>query len=714
MSTTSGPQTKSSLRLTFAFILSVMVTLTAVVIISVSYFGSRQSTLTVSETIMAQVAQVTDQRIRGFLTEPRLAVEVAARNLTSGVVDTGDLSAVEACLYDAMHTHPTLNLLNYGDAQGRFVMVKRMDDGSLSTKLISVSDEEGRQVEWRHREVGAPVGDVARVQPAPDDIYDPRKRPWYQTAVEAGSFAWTDVYVFYTDQIPGLTAATPVRRDGELIGVVSADIGLMGFSSFLAQVEVGKAGSAVLMSHRGEIIGSPRADDLVVERTSDAGETTLELRPAAESHMPAIQALGEDSSFIRSMKSDQFEGYTLRLEVGEPTETWLGWLQTIEVEPDKTWLVAVVAPEDDFLGDVKRLNTRNVMMAVIFSVGALIVSLLLARWISNSLQKLVIESERIRALEFDDPVDLSSPFKEVFDVLDAFDGMKTGLRSFQKYMPVDLVRILLERHEEPELQSELQRVTVYFSDIAGFTTVSEQVGPEDMAWRLGHYLGSQSKVIRSRQGTVVQYVGDAIMAFWNAPLPVDGHPTQATLAALECQEVVAHLWEDETDAPSFPTRMGVHTTEVAVGHFGSPDRLYYGAVGDGVNIAARLESANKQYGTWIILSEDTHRELPEGLLETRRLDTVVLKGRATPTGIYELLGQVGQVPEDVLKARDLYEEGLSLYFDRQWDEAIQRFRAARALRHDDLAAEVFIERAECQQSDPPPPDWDRAHHLEKK
>ncbi|MBN2800769.1 MAG: hypothetical protein JXX28_16630 [Deltaproteobacteria bacterium] len=675
-----------------------MVLITAVSLGVVSHLGARSTTLAVSHTVVEQVAALTEARTHAYLDSPRRAASLVAHQLAQGAVEQG--GGLEALLYYTLVAHDELAMVSYGDERGAFTMVKRLADGSLGTKQIRVT-EAGREVRWRYRAPGAEVGDILREEVVADDPYDPRARPWYAAGREA--FAWTDVYLFYTDKAPGITAATPVVREGQFSGVVSVDLGLRQFSEFLAGLEVGQRGLAVILDGAGHIVGSPDPGDMVREQE----DGTLVLRLAGESTVPAVAALAPLLAADPAARTARIERYS------SGGEEFLASLLPIDIEPDRRWLIAVVVPEDDFLGQVKSMNRRNGMLGGTLVLLTLLASLALSRHISRALQTLVVEADRMRSLRFDQAVDARSSFREVYQVLDALEGMRTGLRAFERYMPVELVRLLLERHEEPRLQSELRRVTVYFSDIAGFTTVSEQVGPTEMATRLGDYLGTQTHVIQDEKGTVVQYVGDQIMAFWNAPLDVPDHARRACAAALDCQQVVAHLWEDEQEAPSFPTRVGIHTCEVAVGHFGSPDRLYYGAVGDGVNLASRLEGANKFYGTWILVSEDTRTEL-DGEFEFRWLDRVVVKGRVKPTALFELLGRKGSVAADTLAARDRYEEGLRCYFDRDWDGAESALRQAAALRGDDQAAALFLERCAMARVSPPPAGWDRAHHMEKK
>ncbi len=688
--------------MTYGAVLGAMVLLTSVVLITVSHYNARENMLDVSRTFVGQVTDVTYQRTAAFLDEPRIVNHTTVRDLRNGLIGLERPHGMETYFYDTLLVHGGVHLMNYADTQGNFLMVKRMPDGSMSTKSIRIEmveqppNGDGTQpqpiprriTEWVHRHAGDDIEAVKERMLDPDDSYDPRERPWFIGARQANELFWTDAYIFYTDKAPGITVSIPYVIDGDFRGVTSVDIGLADFSRFLSELQIGDRGSAFIIDHRGNLIASPDPSDLVAEAPD--GGSDLTLHKAQESTVPALAAISALPVFKRAM-DETAEGTFSTMHFESEGEYWLGAVQPIRVAPGKEWLIVVVAPEDDFLAQIKTHNQVNLVVAVVFVFLALILSALLSRWISSSLRLLVDESRKIEELNFDQPSEIKTQFREIHDVLAAFEGMKTGLRAFQKYMPLKLVRILLESQAEPELASENKVITIWFSDIAGFSAVAERLEPQEMSVALGHYLGDITKVIEGRDGTVVQYVGDEIFALFNAPLPVDQHPLKACEAVIEARNLVASMYDGEGGTVPLPTRFALHTTEVAVGHFGSPERLYYGAVGDGVNLTSRLEGANKQYGTDIIISEDVWRQVADHF-ESRRLDTIIVKGRTTEIGIYELLGRKGEVDADLLAARTHYEDALALYAHMDWDDAIEACKKALEIRKDDRAARMLATR----------------------
>ncbi len=699
------PRWRPGLGPTVGLLIVGMVLVTAGATLAITTYGARSSALAVSEDLIRQVSRRTQDRVESFLDVPRDALALGQRQADAGVLDLEDLTAAEAWFFDFMSVYESVGAVNYGDREGNFLMVKRMPDGALSTKRV-LRDPElpgGRETTWRRRTPGAELDEVYRVDHDPDDTYDPRLRPWYVGAEAARGLFWTRVYVFWSDKQPGITASLPVREAGELDiqGVLSLDISLADFSQFLAGLQVSDHGRAIVLDTQRRVVAGVRLDP-------DDAEAA-ELPSLAGSGVAEIEALSALPEVDRALERGREQ--PLHFAVGG--EPWIGVLSPIRVATGNNWVIGVLAPESDFLASLERSASQS-RAALLVCVGlALLLSGVLTRWLTRSLRVLVVETQAVRDLELDQSPVLDAPFREIGEVLEAFEGMKTGLRSFQKYVPIKLVRKLLEEKKEPELGGEALTLTLYFSDIANFTPISERLGAMAMAIHLGAYHSAMTRAIQDREGTVVQYVGDEIMAFWGAPSPVGDHAGAACAAALAAQEIVDTLWADEPEIPRFETRIGLHTATVAVGHFGSEERLYYGAIGDGVNLCSRLEGINKHYGTRIIASEVTRAAAGDRYV-WRRLDRVAVKGKLEPTEIFELLGPAGGVPVGRIDAARCYEQGLEHYLERRWPQAVERFRAALSLRPEDRAAELMIERCEAFGEQPPPEHWDGVFAMQHK
>jgi adenylate cyclase len=288
---------------------------------------------------------------------------------------------------------------------------------------------------------------------------------------------------------------------------------------------------------------------------------------------------------------------------------------------------------------------------------------------------------------------------------DAVDRMKAGLRSFERYIPVELVRELLRSGREARLGGETRELTIHFSDIAGFTGIAERMAPDAIVAELGEYFELMTRILRQHEGTVDKFMGDGILAFFNAPRPVSGHAAQACRAALEAQASLGELAarREAAGRPVFRARIGLEIGEVLVGNIGTPDRFAYTVIGDAVNLASRLEGLNKFYGTSIIGTERLREAAGPGF-EWRRLDRVAVVGRREGTQVSELLGVEGRTPADILDARDAYEMALASYLAGDFGTALAGFHAALDARPDDLAAATMVRRTRKLKR-APPADW---------
>jgi adenylate cyclase len=293
--------------------------------------------------------------------------------------------------------------------------------------------------------------------------------------------------------------------------------------------------------------------------------------------------------------------------------------------------------------------------------------------------------------------------------------MKTSLRSFSHYVPVDLVQDVIASGREAQLGGATRDLTLLVSDIAGFTAISERLTPDALVAQLGQYLEVVTAAIRAEGGTIDKFIGDGIVTFFNAPSLLPQHPAAACRAALAAQAAAGALNERWTahGLPAFNTRIGLNRGDVVVGNIGTPERFAYTAIGDAMNLASRLEGLNKAYGTLILASETVWMETASQF-EWRTLDRVAVVGRDQSTLVFELLGKLGEMSGTVLEARDRYESALDAYFAQRFSEAAAGFAVAGRLRRDDRAAEAMLQRSIQLASNPPQPDWNGVHASVEK
>lgn len=277
---------------------------------------------------------------------------------------------------------------------------------------------------------------------------------------------------------------------------------------------------------------------------------------------------------------------------------------------------------------------------------------------------------------------------------------------FGKYVSPVVIDNLIKNPDMIKLGGEKREITLLFSDIRGFTAITEKLPPEELVHLLNEYLTEMAKIIIKNEGLVDKYMGDAIMAFWGAPVEQLSHAKKACSSSLEMMDRLQELqkkWKKD-DIPSFDIGIGINSGEAIVGNMGSLTRLDYTALGDPVNVASRLEGLNKIYGTNIIIGEYTHKLIKDDFM-TRKLDTVRVWGKKEAINIYELVSSKNKPNRMQYDFIRLYETGLALYFRKEWTKAIISFQGALELM-DDHASQIFIARCKKFMKKPPPRDWD--------
>ena len=297
------------------------------------------------------------------------------------------------------------------------------------------------------------------------------------------------------------------------------------------------------------------------------------------------------------------------------------------------------------------------------------------------------------------------------------DKMKRRIKkAFGHYLAPSLVERLAGESAPPELGGELRRVTVMFTDIAGYTTLAETLSeqPDRLVTILNRYFTVISTIVEDHGGYVVSYVGDAVMAAWGAPSSDPEAERHAVEAALACQKGLGvfnrEVIRGEYGLPGIGTRFGINSGIALVGNTGSATRLGYTVTGDTTNLAARLEAANKIYGTQLMIGEETARRLSDAFV-LRRLDRLVVKGKSKPVKVYEVVGHAPDVSEERLGRIREFHAAMALYYRRRFASALEAFSRLTA---SDEAARVYSERCLRFEKTPPPVTWDRSFVSETK
>jgi adenylate cyclase len=373
---------------------------------------------------------------------------------------------------------------------------------------------------------------------------------------------------------------------------------------------------------------------------------------------------------------------------------------------------------------IRRINALTFVGAAVIGLGLFT---LLGYRLHGAFRRLLDGTRRVEEGQLTVELPVTSR-DEIGQLTGSFNRMIAELRSkerikdtFGKFVDPRIVATLLGGQAAGQQAAERRAVTIFFSDIKGFSSLSEQLTADVMVRVLNAYFTAVTKVIREQRGIVDKYIGDAVMAFWAPPFsPGDQHAADACLAALAQQEAIGEFRRALSDVtglrrnvPDFKVRMGLATGEVVIGTIGSETTKSYTVIGDTVNVASRLEGVNKVYGTSIIASEETVR-LAGHVVEARELDLLIVTGKTEPLRVFELLGRAGALAPALADLREAFAEGLAAYRETKWDVAERKFHACLALAPADGPARAFLERVALLRATPPGGDWNGVWGLDRK
>lgn len=516
-------------------------------------------------------------------------------------------------------------------------------------------------------------------------IEDIRTLRGYQAAKESRTLIIENPALNPDTGYPVIFMRVPIVKDGSFIGCASANITLEILSRFLnshrasphSTTIIAHANNAMIIAMPNQKMGIRKENDRLLMATmndvaNDDAREAYRLRREA----------GRDDFFFRSPRNgDEISASFTRFpgSFGQP------------------WEVIVLTPTSDFVGPLERTNRQ-----MIFLIGALTgIELLLiyffSRLLSRPIEGVSRELRSVEDLSFSRGTPATSIIKEIKDLQLAAALFETSLRSFSSFVPIDVVRKLIKTGTPLTLGVEQRFVTVLFADLQDFSGLAEQMAPDDLLGQLSVYFEAVSHAIAEEHGTVDKFIGDGIMAFWGAPAHRPDHVLRACCGALRSTRRMRRIndsWTAE-GRPRLHLRIGLHCADVLVGNVGSSERLSYTVMGDGVNVAARLESINKSFGTTICISDSVLEAAGEDII-ARPIKTIQVKGRKNQFMIYELMGirnstdPESSAPDHAERLCEMTRAASDLFEQGRLDEAAEHYRNISLAFPDDPVAKSML------------------------
>lgn len=662
--------------------------------ISFTYVKNSETILNFSKWAVKRVAAVVIQKLESVKQVSEMIPSVIAGTIQDEAEVSLDNKALVAGLLDEVKFCPFLTGIYVATEQGNLIGVSNIHlyaQTHYSSHASDLLPAEARfglysidnaapspyQI-WYYKDESFHTVASERIEFAP---FDPRTRPWYVGAKEAGSLFWTNVYHYVPTHQPGISVARPFYdQHGQVIGAVGADLSLSFFSEFIAQQKVGKTGEVFIFNNEGKIV-VPRETSL----TPDG----------------AVQ-----QAFSQFTKAKQ-EKLVFTYDHIE----YLAYFTTFPLIPENGWLIAVIVPINDFFEGMFAMQKEVALISLLILIISGMIVIYYAKKISSPIVQLAHEVDRIQKLDLDSETRVFSHIREVNQLDNSIAAMRLAMRSFGRYVPKEIVKQLFQKEKEIVLGGVKKEITVFFSDIRGFTQISESLPTEILMPQLSAYFDEVSKVILQCHGTIDKYIGDSVMAFWGAPSRLADHTIQACIAALYCKAVIDKFNSEQhcLHKEEFKTSMGIHTGMVIVGNIGTKERMNYTVIGDVVNTAARLQKLDREYEAGIIVSEEVKAKI-EGHFALRPLDYAHVKGKKEKIHIYEVLGLTNKeflhvhaegsclagfdimaTPSQVALAK-LFSEAYTHYTEGKTAEAKMLFEQALEQFPDDFPTKFYLKR----------------------
>ena len=682
-----------SVGIAVSMLVALSIGVSTFIVHSLWWTTARTNSRVLAAEINSQIANTVRIEVGATLTSAEAAWAAVRTIFVQNVIETRQADKREFVFLSQLQAQPNISWIFFGWPNGNFFASHRLGDGGL--EMIEIDKDIRDRMLRKDRYIFIP-GDIQfEKRNFTETAYDPRDHAWFGNFMGLNSQGWIEA-----GELPGgnktvyaFAGSVDVNRKRQ--GVLAVAIETDRLSRFLATLSPGGFGAAFILDADGKVIAVPDAEaDEVTPARMGAGEL---YEVAMISGQKLLGSPGEYASGSQTTRI-MIDGVPYAVAL-----TPLGFYG---------WRVATVIPESAFLSRIDKalINLIYIVIGVVLVATGLAIWLV-RRVVANPLARIAEDMSKIERFDVERISRRPSRLAELANLSAATVSMAAGLSAFRKYVPTDLVRMLVAEGIKTQPGGEIKRISVLFCDVAGFTGLSERFGP-GIVELMEPFFSAASEAIVRHDGTIDKFMGDAVMAFWGAPRKDDNHAENACRAALDLVKSVAKAGIEDEEGNSLRVRIGLNSGDALVGNIGSEQRLNYTAIGDVVNVASRLEGANKDYGTHILIGPETRREASEAII-ARELDTLTVFGRAKELVVYELIAMADEA-ERSFDWIEAYQQGLLHYRAAQFEQAVAAFETADRVRCGDPVSIAMKTRAQAYLKNPPAQDWRAVTNTDKK
>lgn len=516
-------------------------------------------------------------------------------------------------MLEQLRIYSYLNSIYLANNEGVFIQVRRYP--SLIVRVIKKEDK--RFVDtWYTKNSDLETIDIKTT----DSDYTPNSRIWYEIAHDSEHTFWSEPYLYATSHELGITVSRAIfDENGTKTKVAGADITYQRFNQFLSTQAKKIGGNILIFDTKQNIIAS-----------------SFKKHQANTKEIPKLNS--SNSGIFSQSYQNYLQGKKSGIVEDENGQKYIYFFYPFPKDSSQKWEILTLIPQKIILGDILLTIYQTIAISLVILILFIFIVMYLSKKISRPIRTITQQIKSIETLQLDIEISEDSQITEIRAVQHSLNSLKIALSSFIKYIPVDLVKRLIELNQEAKIGGREKDLAIMFTDIENFTTISEAMHPSDVATELSEYFDVINRVIKQKYGTIDKYIGDGVLAFWGAPKEVENPILLAVQSLIEIEKEIKKFnihREKENKAP-FKTRIAVHYGKTLVGNIGSKDRLNYTIIGDSVNITARLEAINKQYGTYNIISDEVYAHI-KGMYKTQYLDSISLKGKTKVTKFYTII-----------------------------------------------------------------------------
>ena len=628
----------------------------------------------VSDDLVYELSTEITKEVRGDWWERVVSVQSLTRTVGVLLDNAGDMPDSETPILAASRFAQVLVWIVLVQHDGTIIAADRPDPDSV--RLFRAKEDGPSQFVTAITRNGETIEEGIDTGP-PQLVIQGQK--WVETARARTRPGWVDVDVTPDGTESGVAFVVPTDR-----GVLASILGFNRFAELMGSIAVGETGRSYVIGPEG---------DIVLRSVRDGEEPMANLDAVALAAGEHVAARPRDELNVQAKVRLKVDGAQYAVGL---TPLWF-----------RGWQLAIIIPEVEFLAEIDRTINFVVLGVLFFLIcGGVIVAIMARRYIGDPVAKITKDMELIKDFKLEDIPHRSSNIREISQLSDTISGIATSLRDFGKFIPVELVRSLVADGKRAEPYAEDHELTILFADLAGFTSLTEKIG-DQIVPILSNYFELASQAIEAEGGTVDKFIGDSVMAFWGAPTPVDNHALRACRAALAIDEGMREAAAKGEPLGDLKVRIGLHSGTAIVGNVGSKQRLNYTALGDTVNLAARLEPINKIYGTTVLTTAATLNRT-DGAIQAREIDAVTVYGRQECVEIFEITGLSGDALQPKHRA---YTKALSLYRNRNFEDALAELATTKVT---DAPSRWLADLCTRLIKNPPPASWKPITQLDSK